>query len=207
MSHYGQYRGRSVGRVLHCLETYTKPFPRIDETQVGDGCVTLHGKLFAEYTWPATEPSDFDTPTFTWDASRNHRLLANGLFDESTIAEFEKKQAILQPFVDDMFLRDLATWLVQQVRDQISFSHALLIRFVRDRLKGNWDDLAYSPKKGEWMPREEVERILNREFQQASAYIDRKAKLFISGKPYEETLQQFVKDYWQHFALCAVLDI
>lgn len=179
---YSQHRGRGIGRILHCLQTYTK-HPFVDTMVFETDCVLLHGTLFATYIWPTTPADLFDTPTFT--------------FKYGEIAYFHSNQAILQPFVDDIILRNYATWFVQQIRDKISFSHARTIRFVRDKLNGEWD---CNSEKAD----EKVKSILSEEIFKLSKYT---SKFFISGKKYEGTLQQFVNDYWQHFALCAVLDI
>ena len=79
MSEYSRYRGRSVGRILHCLHTYCS-CPHLDTTTVGDGKVWSGKEVFATYTWP--EATDSDIPEF---------VFTNELWN--------KNQKIMQPLV------------------------------------------------------------------------------------------------------------
>lgn len=221
MSHYSQYRGRSVGRILHCLEVFVKQFPRIDETVVGDGAIFLHQKLFATYSWPSISSGEFDVPLFDWARVRESRrayVAALGTnviaepygLDSGTIDSFAKNQAILYPFVDDLALCSDATYLVQQIRYNISFDEALIIRHVRDKFNGQWDEVLLesnksSRGKGKRLD-QRIQEIMVLELLRGSVPTNKRT-FFISGKEVNMTWREFAESYWQHFARCAILDI
>ena len=64
MSPYSNYRGKSIGRILHYLYKYCGL--NVAETAlIGDGKVTYHGELFATYEWSHTYGGP-DYPHFTF---------------------------------------------------------------------------------------------------------------------------------------------
>ena len=60
---YGQYKGRSIGRLMHFLYAIDV---NSDYSIFGEGktspMITLHGKPYADYVWDG----DSDIPTFTF---------------------------------------------------------------------------------------------------------------------------------------------
>ncbi len=57
---WGQYKGRSIGRVIQFIYRYSNVHIA-EHVQIGDGEVTLHGKPFATYVW-----EEGDVPHFTF---------------------------------------------------------------------------------------------------------------------------------------------
>jgi hypothetical protein len=131
MSHYSQYKGQSVGRVLHALETYC-PFPHmVDQFQVGDGKVIIWSKDFATYVWEG------DTPVFTFLPCPEDERDRRGW--ESRKHTAEENQKIMRPFLDDLQALFFIRYVVQEIRKALTFDEALKIRHVRDVLK-DWAD-------------------------------------------------------------------
>ena len=162
MSWHRTYRGRSIGRVLHGLETYCT-CPGLDSTQVGDGKVTLFGKLFARYWFGTDDDPDGDIPCF--------------IFEEK---EFNKNQTILRPFLDEPCYQS-PTYIVQEVRNCLTYPEALAIRWVREG-KGEWEHT---------ITLETAEKI----------------KKVINEATWDKMRVEWVEKHWQHFAMCAIMDI
>lgn len=61
---YAHYTGQCVGRLLHFLYEYGIPFYS-DMIFDGKGNITLHGRVFATYTWD----DNTDVPTFKFEGN------------------------------------------------------------------------------------------------------------------------------------------
>lgn len=129
---HAQHRGRTLGRILHCLSVYCDTNHRLFENaSVGAWNVFYHDTLVATYTWP-DNPED-DVPTFQfYEFDPQYKLKT----------QFEENQFRKKPYLDDPELLMDINYIVQQVRLALSFEDALLIRHVRDNLTGDWDQLA-----------------------------------------------------------------
>lgn len=165
---YAKYKGRSIGRILHCLAVFCRNYPHLDQTQVGDGKVTLGGKTLATYTWP----DEGDVPEFTF--------VSNGLTDDSDSAEYWTRcQQILSPFVDDSCAEN-AIYAVQCLRNKLTLTEALSIRWARDELEGERTSVTRDTE-------DKIKRIMIE-------------NLFVSNK-------EWADKHWWHFALCSILEI
>ncbi len=108
MGRFETYRGRTIGRVLHAIDTYCKSADRLDENAcVSDGNVTYNGRLLATYTWQ--EP---DIPVFEFleECDANHAGLR---------AMYIEQQFRLQPFLDDRFILYSVNFAIQDVREKL----------------------------------------------------------------------------------------
>lgn len=77
MSHYGHYRGRSIGRVLHFLHFYC-PHYIADQVTIGEKHIMYSGYTLATYTW-SNMFGEVDVPTFDFHygiPGVDHKVLA-----------------------------------------------------------------------------------------------------------------------------------
>lgn len=94
---YSHYRGRSVGRILGCLEHYCG-LQVAEIATVGNGTVDCWGP-FAAYTWDG----DSDTPTF--------------VFLQDKHGEHAKAQEIMKPLLEERHTINV-TYVMQEISKQ-----------------------------------------------------------------------------------------
>lgn len=113
MWNYGNYTGKSVGRVLHALEVYVNQSHIVDTVQVGDGVVTFHDKPFATYVW------EENTPVLT--------------FDQFIRADrYCKRQYFHKPLLDFREISCTFDYCIQELSKVISCYEAEMIVWKRD---------------------------------------------------------------------------
>lgn len=164
-------KGRSLSRVLYAIETYCRSYHRLSENcQVGDGLVTYYGKTVATYSW-----DDEDTPVFEFhEFDTFHQTIAEG---------FTKDQFFKRPFLDSFFHTTSINYVVQEVRKELTFSEALAIRHIRDRLDGEWNNITVQDST--------VKKI----------------KDGIHKHSQGDFSVEDAEKYWQHIAMCTIYDI
>ncbi len=95
---FGQYRGRTIGRVMHFLYEYDM---RSDECifhgEAENPMITLDGKPYANYTWD----EDTDVPTFTFFKEFGY-LEKSQNYKKPYILEVEKKREEIFGEKDEM---------------------------------------------------------------------------------------------------------
>lgn len=122
---------RTIQRIINCLQVICNSYHRLHEhAQIGDGVVTYYGKRFANYEFLG----DTDVPHFQfstlWDDKAHE-------FNKT----FERRQFLLQPYIDNILVRDNINYAVQEIRKTLLFDEALAIRHVRDVLDGDWNNV------------------------------------------------------------------
>ena len=160
MTEYSEYRGRSIGRVLHALHTYCK-VPGLDSSTVGDGVIKLHGEVIATYKW--SDDLESDVPEFIFVDKR-----------------WNREQTIVKPFLDFDCCQS-PSFIVQEIRSKLTFDEALLLRWIRDEHNSDWS-LLRTPLK---------DKIIES----------------IAIATWRYPSEEWYQKYWQHFALCAIMDI
>ena len=188
MGSYSGYRGRSAGRILHCLDTYCDTYhPRLQETAcVGDGKITYQNTQIAYYYWP-DEMSSLDRQQWASipeveesDVPIIH-FCDNSKLDASLIQRFNRNNFISRPFLDEM-MPQTADYLVQEIRKVISLDDALAIQFIRDKHEGDWERVSWYGR-----PRAE-QRIKTNLAKNCFGYWD----------------NDKINKYWKHLAMCTI---
>lgn len=127
MSYRGS-RGRSVGRIMHCLDVYCKTNDRLHEmATIDNGSVWYGDALVARYNW-----SDIyldDTPHFIfYEYSKQYKRAKQ--FEE---AQFRKK-----PYLDMPDMLYNLDYTIQEVCGSLSYNEALWLNTVRRRFPDSW---------------------------------------------------------------------
>lgn len=171
--------GKSVGRVLHCMEVYLQNVARLDvhEMQVGDNVVLCYGKPLAHYEEWLNEETEKPTPVFQFNPNFNEHT--HPVCDALIESQFCR-----QPFVDDRFLADQMRYAIQELRKAITLQDALQIMFIRDSLNGDWNQI----------------HGINLE----NKVKDSLHKSYWGNDNSFNSFANKAKTHWQHFAMCAV---
>ena len=136
------------------------------------------------YTWNSQDETD-DVPHFEFiPESGQHGLPAQ---EESP---WMKRQFVMAPFIDYDGIHDgQVLWqdpeyMTQEVRKNLRFDEALMIRWIRDNHEGQWEKVAPQWEK-----------------------IERRIKRVLRKITWNRQGDEWYNKYWKHIAMCAVWEI
>jgi hypothetical protein len=180
----------TLSNVLECIGVYCKSSYDLQyQSQIGEGRLTYCGKLFATYIWNEDESA----PYFLFDKHQDFYKNHPDKRGEKLAEDFMRQQFFKRPFIHnrmvinhpDQYVLYNIDYVVQELKNDLSFSQALHLRFIRDKWAANLDML-YETKNNN------IQHIINASMTQNS---------------YDRLNQKTHPELWKHLALCVVYDI
>lgn len=168
----------TIGGLIEHIGVYCQSnYDLKHQSQWGDGKGTIYGKLFTTYTWKDSESSPFFVFDPTYDFYESQR---EGV---RIAADFTESQYRKRPYITDRVMLSCINYSIQQLRDDISFADALMIKFVRDKWDNDFDVVHGTGK------------------------LRQKIKMSLTGSSHGYIDGSRADQCWQHMALCAVYNI
>jgi len=130
MTPYSNYKGRSVGRIVHYIYLYCGI--NIGEyCQIGDGTVLYGGKTIATFTWE--NEGDDSVPNFTF-------LNSLDLFGSEVVNDWRERQYKIKPFAYLPTLGLNVEYVIQEVAKEYYFDFETMDEMAKTRMReaGRW---------------------------------------------------------------------